>query len=158
LNQRLNPADRCYIGRKPHEYPRKDARFPGMRYQYSMWSGQDCEICQEKQHEFKKRDSSMAREQIRVENSSQKYVDVSEMEEMTGHMRKEDLGDQGVGIAKAPHLNSNGRRALSKEERRQRKVHIEKLFSDPKALEMQQRLLAEAIGRRQRGERTGVLA
>ena len=128
--------------------------FPDMRYQYSLWSGQKCESCQEERHEFKKRDSSMAREQIRVVNSSQKCMDASEMEEMTGHLRREDLGSQGVGIAKAPHLNSNGMRALSKEEKRQRKVHIEKLFSDPKALEMQQRHLSEAIGRKQRGERT----
>lgn len=152
-NQRLNPADRCHIGKEPHKYPRKDATFPNMRYQYSMWSRQGCEICQEERQEFKKGDSSVAREQMRVTNNNQKHVDAREVEEMDGHLRKEDLGGHAVGIARAPHLGRNGRRALSKEEKRQRKVDIEKLFRDPKALEMQQRLLAEAIGRKQRGER-----
>ena len=65
--------------------------------------------------------------------------------------RKNEIANEKKANSKISPKLKAVRRALTKAERKQRKAEVEALFNDPKALEHQQRLLKEALERRNQG-------
>lgn len=87
-SRRLNPHDRCYFGRDPSQYPRKDVKIPGTAYNYFLWGDHECEICEEERQDFTKRAQNIVRAQDRKLNSNQKDMDSIDLEEIKFYLSK----------------------------------------------------------------------
>lgn len=129
--QRLNPQDRCWVGKKSFDYPRKDILIPGMKYYYDdKFNDSECDACWLERH-------NNPGPAPKIGGSIYKGL------------HKGNLGGTADGKASktesAPKLVRRG--PLTLDEKRERKAKVEALFNDPKALEMQQMLLGEAMNR-----------
>jgi hypothetical protein len=150
---RLNSTDECYIGKDPAQYPRKDDVIPGSQYEYYVWGEMECQACEGAMYERQRREQRMntgidmgtrtERSQQTRTLRTQTYIPTHHLLEMSSYLTPSPPSPSPKTTTSPA---KKAKRALSREERRERKEVKQKLFTDPKALEEQQRLLGEVGG------------